>query len=402
MKRYQVVVIGGGIVGLATAMQLLRKNPKIKLTIIEKEHAVAQHQTGHNSGVIHCGIYYKPGSLKAKNCVNGSNQLKAFCSENHIPYEQCGKIVVALTDEDLPRLDELYRRGQANGVPNLRMMGPEELKEIEPNAVGLRAVYSPTTAIIDYKQVAAAYAKQLQQLGGEIHYNEEVTAIRQKNGELTISTKKSEYLPTYLINCAGLHSDRIARMADPTLTSNQIIPFRGEYYDLVPEKRHLVKGLIYPVADPRFPFLGVHLTRMMNGGVEAGPNAVLALSREGYAKSNINLKDCARLLGYRGMWGMAARYWKMGLYEIYRSYVKKAFVNDVQRLMPCIQEKDLIRGNSGVRAQLVSREGKLVDDFLIVDRDKMVHLLNAPSPAATASLSIGETLAHHAATHFGL
>lgn len=403
MKHYQIVIVGGGIVGLATGLQLLRKNPNIKLAILEKESAVGQHQTGHNSGVIHSGIYYKPGSLKAKNCVDGVNQLKAFCKENRIPYEECGKVIVALTQEDLPRLDELYRRGQANGVPNLRMIGPEELKEIEPHAVCLRAIYAPTTAIIDYKAVASAYADKIKKMGGEIHLDEEVKGISQrKNCELIVTTKKREYAATYLINCAGLHCDRIARMADPTITAQQIIPFRGEYYDLVPEKRGLVKGLIYPVADPRFPFLGVHLTRMMNGGVEAGPNAVLALSREGYKKSAINLRDCARLLGYKGTWTMAMRYWKMGAYEVYRSFVKQAFVRDVQRLIPALQEKDFVPGNTGVRAQMVTKEGKMVDDFLIVDKEKMIHVLNAPSPAATASLSIGQTLAAHAAAQFNL
>lgn len=402
MKGYQVIIVGGGIVGLATALQLLRNNHKIKLAVLEKENQIAQHQTSHNSGVIHSGIYYKPGSLKAQNCIDGVNRLITFCKENHIPFEQCGKLIVALTPEELPRLEEIYRRGSANGVPGIQMLGPEQIKEIEPHAVGLRAIHCPSTGIIDYQQVAKAYAEKIKLLGGDIHLGEEVCKIIKKNDSLTIVTKKNEYQSSYLINCAGLHSDHIARMADPSITTQQIIPFRGEYYDLVPEKRALVKGLIYPVPDPKFPFLGVHLTRMINGGVEAGPNAVLALAKEGYKKNHINLRDCARLAGYRGMWMLGLRHWKMGLYEIYRSMVKKAFVKDVQRLMPAIQEKDLIPGNAGVRAQMVTRSGKMVDDFLIVEKDHMIHILNAPSPAATASLSIGHKVAGRAISHFNL
>lgn len=401
-NAFKVLIIGAGIVGLATALQLLKKNPQLSVAILDKENEVGFHQTGHNSGVIHSGIYYKPGSLKAKNCIDGANQLTAFCNENHIPYRTCGKVIAALTREEIPRLEELMARGKANRVPGLRMIGPEELKEIEPHAFCLRALYSPATAIIDYKLVATAYAENIKKLGGEIFLQQEVRSITQYRQEIIIGTKKNEFQAAYLINCSGLHADRIARMADTNSTSWQIIPFRGEYYDLIPASRHLVKGLIYPVPDPRFPFLGVHLTRMINGGVEAGPNAVLALSREGYKKSAISLRDCTRLCGYAGMWRMALRYWRMGAYEVYRSFVKRAFLKDVQRLMPCIQHEDLIPGNAGVRAQMVAPDGKLVDDFLIEQRGRMIHVLNAPSPAATASLSIGQTIADRARVHFNL
>lgn len=402
MKRFKIVIIGGGIVGLATAMQLLKRHPNLKVAILDKENTVGSHQTGHNSGVVHSGIYYKPGSLKARNCIEGVRQLLAFCQEQSIPYEQCGKVIVAISPEELPRLEELYRRGEANGVPGLKMIGPEQLKEIEPHAVCLRAIFSPSTAIIDYKKVAAAYAKNIERLGGEICLNANVNQIIQQQKEIIIKTQQEEFQTDYLINCAGLNADRMARMADPSLTNCQIIPFRGEYYDLVPEKSHLVKGLIYPVPDPRFPFLGVHLTRMINGGAEAGPNAVLALAREGYKKSTISLKDCLNLLSYKGMWTMAMRYWRMGLYEVYRSLIKQAFVKDVQRLLPIIQSEDLVPGHSGVRAQLVTPEGKMVDDFLIEERPRMIHILNAPSPAATASLSIGQTVASRAIAQFNL
>lgn len=401
---FDVIIVGGGIVGLATAMKLGERFPKLRLLILEKEAQIARHQTGHNSGVIHGGIYYKPGSLKAANCVSGRRALLDFCDRNGIRYELCGKVIVATDEEEMPRLEELYRRGTANQVPGLEMIGPERLRELEPHARGLRAVYSPATGIIDFVQVAEAYAKRVRELGGEILTSRRVKKISEHGGELIVGTGWEEFRARFLVNCAGLFSDRVAKMLGPqsSETDVQIVPFRGEYYKIAPEKGSLIKGLIYPVPDPRFPFLGVHFTRSIHGYVEAGPNAVLALAREGYRKTDLNLRDLWETLSFSGFRSVARRYWRMGLDEQYRSLSKRAFTRALQRLMPAITEDDLQPGGAGVRAQAVAADGTLLDDFVIRQTRNAIHVLNAPSPGATASLAIGENIAATAASAFGL
>lgn len=385
MKNYDVIIIGAGIIGLATALQLLKQRPHLKVAILEKEKIIAAHQTGHNSGVIHSGIYYKPGSLKAQNCIQGVKELKKFCLEHAIPFNTCGKVIIATKTEELPRLEELERRGKANGVEGLEMIDGERLREIEPHAAGIKALHSPHTAIIDYTQVAEAYAKEIRKLGGEIFLSQAV----QKINKGVVTTQDKAYEAKWVINCAGVYADRVAHMTEKGVNPKQIIPFRGEYYELIPEKRDMIKGLIYPVPDPKFPFLGAHLSKTMSGAVEAGPNAVLAFSREGYNKTDISLKDCADFLTYKGFWAMAARYWKIGFYEMYRSYSKRAFLRALQRLVPELQSEDLVHAESGVRSQVVLPDGKMLDDFSIVQQPGVIHVLNAPSPGATASLSIG-------------
>lgn len=395
MNKFKVVVIGGGIVGLASALQILKKNPQISLAILEKETQLAFHQTGHNSGVIHSGIYYKPGSLKAKNCREGVESLLQFCNEKQIPYQKVGKAIVALSEEELPRLYELERRGKANGVPGLRLISKEEYKEIEPAGNALQALYSPETGIIDYTQVAAAYADEIRLRGGEIFLSQKVVKLQVNGNTKTIITSTDEFEADWVINCGGLHADRIAHLSDSKISKKQIIPFRGEYYELTKQKNQLVKGLIYPVPDPKFPFLGVHLSKTMEGKIEAGPNAVLAFSREGYTKSSFNLNDIKDYLSYSGFWMMACRYWKIGLYELYRSYSKKAFLKSLQRLVPSLQMEDLVPAEAGVRSQVVLPNGNMQDDFLIHHQDGMIHVLNAPSPAATSSLSIGAVISSY-------
>lgn len=393
MKKYDVIIIGGGIVGLASAFSLLRQQPLLKIAVLEKESAIGMHQTGHNSGVIHSGIYYRPESLKAVNCRQGVSLLLQFCLEKEIPFQQCGKVIVVTKEEEIPRLQELERRGKANGVQGLEMIGADRLRDIEPHVSGLCALYSPTTGIIDFTKVAKAYAEEIMHLGGQIYCSQKIERFVLSKEECVLLTATSEYHANYIINCAGLHADRIAHSMDREISRKQILPFRGEYYELIPEKRDFIRGLVYPVPDPKFPFLGVHLSRTMHGNVEAGPNAVLALSREGYSKSDFNLKDCLDYLTYKGFWKMATAHWKVGLYEIMRSYSKKRFLKDLQRLVPVLEESDLIPGESGVRSQLVLSNGKIYDDFSIVDTPRAIHVLSAPSPAATASLAIGCTLA---------
>lgn len=393
MKQWDVVIIGAGILGLSTALQLINQHPHLQIVVLEKEAAIAKHQTGHNSGVIHSGVYYKPGSLKAQNCIAGVRQLLAFCDRHHIAYELCGKVIIATTEAEIPRLEELARRGNTNGVGQLEIIGPERLKEIEPAAVGIKALYSPQTGIVDYVQVAHAYAAEFQRLGGVVLTSQCVHSIRRlAQGAHLLISQHQEFTTDMLINCAGLHADRLAHLAEPSINPKQIIPFRGEYYELVPEKRALIKGLIYPVPDPKFPFLGVHLSRTIDGLVEAGPNAVLALSREGYTKSTIRLKDCWDIISYQGFWKMAARYWDVGFYELYRSYSKTAFLKSLQKLVPCLQNQDLIPSASGVRSQIITSEGKMIDDFMLAEKPGAIHVLNAPSPAATASLAIGNSI----------
>lgn len=397
--KYDVVIIGGGIVGLASALQLQNANPNIKLLLLEKEKALALHQTGNNSGVIHSGIYYKPGSLKATNCLRGYNLLVDFCKLNAIPFELCGKIIVATNTEEIPLLDKLFERGQQNGLTHLKKINKEELKEYEPHVNGIAGVVVPQTGIVDYKMVAKKYGELIQNKGGEIRLSEKVIEIQENETEIVVVSQRESYTTKLVINCGGLYSDKIARLTTPDLNL-KIIPFRGEYYKLKKEKEYLVKNLIYPVPDPNFPFLGVHFTRMIEGGVEAGPNAVLAFSREGYKKSDINLAELAESLAWPGFQKVAFKYWKTGMGEMYRSFSKAAFVKALQKLIPEIQYEDLENGGAGVRAQACDRNGGLVDDFMIVEKKHVINVCNAPSPAATSSLAIGETIAQLAAKRF--
>ncbi|MBZ5570461.1 MAG: L-2-hydroxyglutarate oxidase [Acidobacteriia bacterium] len=390
-QHFDVVVIGGGIVGLSTAMHVTRLYPKLRLLLAEKEDGVGRHQSGHNSGVIHSGIYYKPGSLKAKFCVEGAAAMVAFCREHGIPYQICGKVIAAITEEEVPRLQSLMERGQANGLAGLKMLDHGELREIEPNCGGVAWLRVPGTGITDYAAVCAKYAELITAQGGTVSTATEVTGIAHRNGETTVETSRGAFSVRFVINCAGLHSDRVTRMANQK-PEVQIVPFRGEYYDLVPEREHLVKNLIYPVPDLRFPFLGVHFTRRIRGGVDAGPNAVLAFKREGYRRTDFSLRDLAGTLTYPGFWRMAAKYWQSGAAEFYRSFSKQAFVTALQRLLPEIRSSDLVSDGSGVRAQALRRDGSLVDDFQFVCSGNILHVWNVPSPAATASLAIGREI----------
>jgi L-2-hydroxyglutarate oxidase LhgO len=400
-QTYDVAIVGGGILGLATARAILDSAPAARLTILEKESRLATHQTGHNSGVIHSGIYYKPGSYKAKLCVEGAKLMRAFCESHGIKVEPCGKVIVATTPEELPRLQTLYERGTANGVPGLSMIEPARLRELEPHARAVRAIHSPATAIVDYSEVADAFSKDLTARGVAIQTGAEVTAFNRVAGELELRTPRQTVRARRLVNCAGLYSDVVAERAGAA-PGVRIIPFRGEYYMLRPERRSLVRGLIYPVPDPEFPFLGVHFTRTVHGDVEAGPNAVLAFAREGYTFGRVRPAELASTLGYSGFWAMARRYWRTGAYEVYRSLSKAAFVRALQRLVPDLREADIARGGAGVRAQAVSPDGSLVDDFRIVAAADAIHVLNAPSPAATASLAIGRHIASLAVEAFAL
>jgi (S)-2-hydroxyglutarate dehydrogenase len=400
-QQYDLAIIGGGIVGLATAMELLMRLPSLQLVVLEKEHEIAQHQTGHNSGVIHSGIYYTPGSLKAKACVSGKAKLLRFCEEQGIPYELCGKVIVATHQEELLRLEQLYQRGLANGVPGLELIGPQRLCEIEPYAVGIKALYSPNTGIIDYSQVARAYAGCFLSRGGQILTDHEVTAIEQRNVSYRLTTPEHTIEARYVISCAGLYADRIARLAGAARPP-QIVPFRGDYYLLRPQRTDLVRGMIYPVPDPRFPFLGVHLTRRTNGEVWLGPNAVLAFAREGYHRFDINVGDLSETLGYRGIRKLASRYWRVGLQEMYRDVSKASFLKALQRYLPELHPADLLPGPAGVRAQALAPDGTLVDDFIVNSLGGMLFVRNAPSPAATSSLAIAEMIADTAQEQFAL
>ena len=401
-QEYDVVIIGGGIIGLSTAMQLTRRFPRGgKVAVLEKEKELAMHQTGHNSGVIHSGIYYRPGSQKSRFCVGGAQALVQFCEENEIEFEKCGKTIVATDATELERLDTLYQRGVANGVAGLELIGPERLQEIEPHTQGVRALWSPETGIIDYVKVAAAYGSRFQEYGGDIYNEAAVRAIHGFSGAMTVETDRGSLRAKHIINCAGLYADRVAEMMGEA-TGVRIIPFRGEYYTLRPESQRLVKGLIYPVPDPRFPFLGVHYTRNIHGYVEAGPNAVLAFAREGYRKSNVDLTESLGTFTYPGFWKMTAKHWRTGMAEMHRSYSKQVFVHDLQKLIPEIKETDLAPGGAGVRAQAVAADGALLDDFSILRGQQAIHVLNAPSPGATSSLAIGAHIVDLAVESFAL
>jgi L-2-hydroxyglutarate oxidase len=399
-RNYDLIFIGGGIVGTASALQLLQKK-NLRILLIEAEDSLARHQTGNNSGVIHSGLYYKPGSLKALNCTRGREMLYEFCQSHSIPFDRCGKIVVATDESEIPALRMLEERGIANGLVGIKRLTKEEIKEYEPYANGIEALYVPQTGIVDYVAVTNKYARLIMKNGGEIKLNAKASSIKVNCNEIVVITEDDEFKTKYLVNCAGLFSDKVARMSgiNPDV---KIIPFRGEYYELKKEKQHLVKNLIYPVPDPQFPFLGVHFTRMIHGGVEAGPNAVLAFKRTGYKKTDIDLSQIAEMIFYSGFWKMAKKHYRMGIEEFRRSFSKKLFVKSLQKLIPDLTEDDIVPGGSGVRAQALDRDGKLLDDFRIIQTDKMIHVLNAPSPAATASLSIGDTISDMIIKNFKL
>jgi L-2-hydroxyglutarate oxidase LhgO len=400
-SSYNIVIIGGGVVGLGVALEITRRFPDLRLLLLEKEDRVARHQSGHNSGVIHSGVYYKPGSMKARLCVSGAAAMVEFCREHGVAHEVCGKVIVATHADELPRLEELRKRGEANGLAGLRLIGPEELREIEPHATGIQALVVPSTGITDYAKVCEKYSELISARGGTVLTSAAATGIRRLASEIVVETSRGEFSTTSLINCAGLFSDRISRMAgdEPRV---MIVPFRGEYYDLVPERASLVRALIYPVPDPRFPFLGVHFTRRISGKVDAGPNAVFALAREGYRHRDINVHDLASSLAFPGFWRMAREHWRSGFDEFRRSLSKPLFVRALQRLVPEVGEKDLVPGGSGVRAQALRPDGTLVDDFQFAPSGKVLHVLNVPSPAATASLAIGKAIVDIAAASFGL
>jgi L-2-hydroxyglutarate oxidase LhgO len=383
------------------ALEITKRFPRLRLLLVEKEDRVGRHQSGHNSGVIHSGVYYKPGSLKAKLCVEGATAMVEFCREHDIPHQVCGKVIVATQERELPRLEELRRRGEANGLEGLRLIGADELREIEPHACGLQALVVPSTGITDYAAVCEKYAEIISLQGGTILTSTAVTGLKRHTDEIVVQTSGGAFSARFLINCAGLFSDRISRMADDD-PQVMIVPFRGEYYDLIPERSSLVRSLIYPVPDPRFPFLGVHFTRRISGTVDAGPNAVLAFRREGYRRTDVNLRDLASSLAFPGFWRMAATHWRSGLDEFHRSFSKPAFVRALQRLLPEVREEDLVPGGCGVRAQALNRDGTLVDDFQFVPSRRMLHVLNVPSPAATASLVIGRNIVRAAEEGLGL
>ncbi len=398
---YDMAIIGAGILGLATAMELLSRFPALRLIVLEKEAAIARHQTGHNSGVIHSGIYYAPGSLKARLCVTGRAKLLAFCDAHAIPYDLCGKVIVATDAEELSRLDQLAERGRINGVSALEMIGPERLRELEPHAVGINALYSPATGIVDFSRVARAYAWEVTEHGGEIRTNHAVAAITQRDGYNRIETSAGDVTARWIISCAGLEADRVARITGAPRTP-QIVPFRGDYYVLRPERRDWVNGMIYPVPDPRFPFLGVHFTRRMDGAVWLGPNAVLAFAREGYRRRDVNVRDLTEIVRYRGFRTLARHYWRTGIDELYRDFRKAAFLKALQRYMPELRMVDLLPGPSGVRAQALGEDGALVDDFVVNVEGGALHVRNAPSPAATSSLAIGALIVDTAEQAFSL
>ena len=391
-QSYDIIIIGGGIVGLATALAVQQRWPRLRLAVLEKEAGFARHQTGHNSGVVHAGIYYRPQSLKAELSVRGAQQLREFCQRHQLRYEACGKVIVASHESQRTGLEQLYARGLANGVAGLRLVEVEELRRLEPYASGVAAIHSPNTAIVDYGEISQTMAALLRERGGSLHSNSRVTAIAETAEGLTLHSSSGRWHCRYLVNCAGLYADKIAALMGlaPKL---KIVPFRGEYYLLKASRQHFVQGLIYPLPDPAFPFLGVHLTKTVHGAVEAGPNAVLAFAREGYSWGHVRLSELAETLAYPGFWKLAGRYWRTGAGEYYRSLVKRGFVEALRKLLPVLEPDDIVPAGAGVRAQAVSADGRLLDDFALTLTDKSLHVLNAPSPAATASLAIGEHIA---------
>jgi L-2-hydroxyglutarate oxidase len=396
---YDVAVVGAGILGLATARELLLRHPSLRLVIFDKENHVAAHQTGHNSGVLHAGLYYQPGSLKAQLCRTGKALMEQYAEERGIAVMRCGKLVIASDRDELPALDELQRRGEANGVPDLQMLGPSGLRDVEPHATGLRALWSPSTAIIDYEAVAAEMAEDVQKSGGELRLGAEVIGIVRSSGHLVLTSGGCTIMSRNVVTCAGLQADQVARMTGGD-AQEAMIPFRGSYYTLSPSTRDLVRGLIYPVPDPQFPFLGIHLTRRVDGEVLAGPNAVLAYRREGYRRRDFRMDDVRAVLAYGGFRRLARRHWRAGLAETWRDWDKWAFTRAVQRFVPELKTSDLRRGPAGVRAQAVDPDGSLVDDFRLGSDKNVLNVRNAPSPAATASLAIARTLADQAELQF--
>jgi len=403
VRSYDVVVIGAGIVGMAVSRELLSRYPRLRLAVLDKEPSVGQHQTGHNSGVLHSGIYYAPGSLKAKLCVEGQRELYAYCAQKGIPTDRCGKVIVASNETELPRLENLLQRGQANGVEGLEMIGPERLREIEPHCVGVKALFSPNTGIVDFSRVVRAYADDVQKAGGDVLPGYGVDAISERPGRVILQTQAGEVEAPHVVACAGLHSDRVARLSgaprDP-----RIVPFRGDYWVLRPDRRDLARNLIYPVPDPSFPFLGVHFTRRIDdGSVWLGPNAVLAFSREGYGRLDVRPRDLAEALAYRGFQRLAVKFWQTGMQEMVRDFSKEAFLKSLQVYIPELTMADLLPGPSGVRAQALGPDGALVDDFVFnTQTNRIVHVRNAPSPGATSSLAIGRQIADTAAQAFSL
>lgn len=400
MNHADVAIVGGGIVGLATAWQLTNRFPRLRALVLEKEPSVGEHQTGHNSGVLHSGIYYKPGSLKALNCRTGKAAMEQFCAEHGIPFEICGKVIVAVSEGELPHLMKILDRGQQNGV-RCELIGRERLAELEPHAAGVQAVHVPEAGIVDFRAVCNKLSELVAARGGEVRCNARVLSIREQGEQIAIETAAGQFTASYLVACSGLQSDRVARLTGVTPEA-KIVPFRGEYYELKPDAQHLCRNLIYPVPDPNFPFLGVHFTRMIHGGIECGPNAVLAFAREGYRKTDVNLADLYETLAFPGFQKMALQYWQMGLGEMWRSWSKAAFVHALSRLIPEIRSGQLVPARAGVRAMAIAPDGAMVDDFVIQPRGRIVNVLNAPSPAATSSLNIGklivDTLAERLAT----
>tara|TARA_Y100001934_G_scaffold48767_1_gene59252 strand:+ start:5483 stop:6706 length:1224 start_codon:yes stop_codon:yes gene_type:complete len=398
---YDLTVVGAGIIGLAVGMRLAQKYPELRIAVLEKESEVALHQTGHNSGVIHAGIYYAPGSQKANFCSTGGKLLRDFCDRTGVHYEMCGKLITAVTEDEVPRLDDLFYRGTENGAEGLRMVDSDEISEIEPFSTGVKGIFSPNTGIIDYSEVSRMYSQEFGEFGGDLITNAELVSVNRRGGLIYLETTAGLISTKNIINCAGLHADYVAKMMGVD-TGVRIVPFRGEYFSIVPEKAHMVKGLIYPVPDPQLPFLGVHFTRRIDGSVEAGPNAVLAFAKEGYRKTSVNVQDIFNTFSYGGFWKMSAKFWKVGVKEQYRSLVKKSFVNSLKALIPEIEVSDLEEPGAGVRAQAVDRNGNLLQDFSISETNNAIHVMSAPSPGATSSLTISEYIIDLAAESFEL